>query len=108
MIFKLESNGYLVMDTCCFVHYCKGVYRPKESVFVQKDKRVFTISIIAADGITELPMFWRFLCEDYQKNGSMMVKVEPEFEEKVNRIEVDSEADLKPDEILIVPKIIEK
>lgn len=22
MIFKLESNGYLVMDTCCFVHYC--------------------------------------------------------------------------------------
>ena len=24
MIFKLESNGYLVMDTCSFVHYCKG------------------------------------------------------------------------------------
>ena len=37
-----------------------------------------------------------------------MVKVEPEFEEKVNRFEVDNEADLKPDEILIVPKIIEK
>ena len=23
MIGQLISNGYLVMDTCCFVHYCK-------------------------------------------------------------------------------------
>ena len=106
---KAQINANKDANREVFQEYANGiVYRPKESVFVQKDKRVFTISIIAADGITELPMFWRFLCEDYQKNGSLMVKVEPEFEEKVNRIEVDSEADLKPDEILIVPKIIEK
>ena len=42
-------------------------YRTKDPIVVQKDERDFTISIIATDGITELPLFWRFLCENYQK-----------------------------------------
>jgi len=31
-------------------------YRPKESIFVQKDSRLFTISIIPREGKKEIPL----------------------------------------------------
>lgn len=83
-------------------------YRPKESTFVQNDERDFTISIIAADGVTQLLLGWKFLCEDYQKEGYLTINVEPVFEENTETIVVFSKDHLKPDEEIISPKIVEE
>ena len=82
-------------------------YRTKDPIVVQKDERDFTISIIATDGITELPLFWRFLCENYQKKGTLTIKVEPSIEDIKKTVEVESIADIKPDEVKVVAKVIE-
>ncbi|MCI1742196.1 MAG: hypothetical protein LKI18_07555 [Prevotella sp.] len=81
-------------------------YKPKESVFVQKDNRDFTIDIIVSNDITELSLFWTFLCEDYQKEGILTINVEPVIDDRVKTIEVENESDVKPDEVTIDPKVI--
>lgn len=83
-------------------------YRPKKTTFVQKDVLDFKISIIPTDGITQLPLGWSFLCEDYQKDGCLAIIVEPVFEEKTETILVYNKDDLKPDEVTFNPKIVEK
>lgn len=82
-------------------------YRPKDSILVQKDTRSFSMSLIPKDGVTKLPLFWKFLCEDYQKEGYMIINVEPHIEEQFKTIEVLNEAELKPDEVVLEPKITE-
>lgn len=81
-------------------------YKPKESVFVQKDNCDFTIDIIVSNDITELLLFWRFLCEDYLKEGTLTINVKPVIEDKVKIIKVDNESDVKPDKVTIEPKVI--
>lgn len=83
-------------------------YRPKNSVFVQKDYRDFHMSIIPADEVKTLPLIWQFLCEDYQKKGFLTINVEPKIEERIKTIEVHDESELKPDEVSIEAKIIEE
>lgn len=83
-------------------------YRPKNSVFVQKDYLHFHMSLIPADGIKALPLFWKFLCEDYQKEGFLTINVEPKIEECIRTIEVYDELKLKPDEVCIEAKIVEE
>lgn len=83
-------------------------YRPKNSVFVQKDYRDFHMSIIPTDGVKALPLVWRFLCEDYQKEGLLTINVEPNVEDRTKTIEVHDESELKPDEVSIEPKIVEE
>ena len=83
-------------------------YRPKNSVFVQEDYREFHMSIIPADGIKTLSLIWKFLCEDYQKMGYLIINVEPKIEEQVKTIEVYDKSELKPDEVYIEAKIVEK
>ncbi len=83
-------------------------YRPKDTVVVQRDERGFSISIIAAEGKSEFPLFWRFLCEDYQKEGFLTINVDPKIEVKKKIIEVHNEDDLKPDEVIIEAKVIEE
>ena len=83
-------------------------YRPKNSVFVQKDYLHFHMGLIPADGIKALPLFWKFLCEDYQKEGFLTINVEPKIEECIRTIEVYDELELKPDEVCIEAKIVEE
>lgn len=83
-------------------------YRPKNSVFVQKDYRDFHMSIIPADGVKALPLVWKFLCEDYQKEGFLTINVEPKIEERTKTVVVYDESELKPDEISIEAKIVEE
>lgn len=92
-----------------FQTYRNGIeYRPKETVFVQTDDCNFTISIIAADGVSAFPLYWRFLCENYQKKGTLTINVEKNIEDKTKNIEVENESDVKSDEVTIEPKIVEK
>ena len=55
-----------------------------------------------------LPLIWRFLCEDYQKEGYLTINVDPQIEDRIESIEVHDKLELKPDEVTIKAKIIEK
>ncbi len=83
-------------------------YRPKNSIFVQKDYREFHMSIIPADGIKEIPLIWQFLCEDYQKEGVLTINVKQEIEKRIKTIVVHDKSEIKEDEISIEAKIIEE
>ena len=82
-------------------------YKPKESTFVQTDRRFFSIDVKPVDGISRFPIYWKFLCEDYAKNGVLMINVRPRIEDKVEVVTVYDESELKPEEVTIIPKIIE-
>lgn len=106
---KAQINANKDANREVFQTYSNEIeYRPKESTFVQKDERDFSISIIAADNKTQLQMSWLFLCEDYQKNGCLTINVEPVVEENTETIIVYDEEAVKPDEIKVIPKIVEK
>ena len=106
---KAQINASRDAKREVFQVYDKGVeYRPKEIPLVQKDNRAFTISIIPTNGVKILPLFWRFLCEDYQKDGTLTVKVEPLIEDRIRTVEVNDESEMKPDEVSIEAKIVEK
>ena len=66
------------------------------------------MSIIPADGVKALPLFWEFLCEDYQKEGFLTINVEPQIEERIKTIVVHDKSGLKPDEVSFEAKIIEE
>ena len=66
------------------------------------------MSVIPADGIKEFSLIWKFLCEDYQKDGVLTINVEPLIEEHIKTIEVHDESELKPDEISLAPKVVEE
>ena len=83
-------------------------YRPKNSTFVQKDYRSFHMSIIPADGVKVLPLVWKFLSEDYQKEGILRINVEPCIEERTKTVIVYDLSELKDDEVSVVPKIVEE
>ena len=105
---RAQINATLEAEREVYKTYRNEVeYRPKESVFVQKDYREFSISVKPADGITQLQVFWRFLCEDYQKEGILIINVEPKLEEKTSLVVVNDKSKVKPDEIELLPKIIE-
>ena len=83
-------------------------YIPKSSVFVQMDHRDFHMSIIPADGIRKLALIWKFLCEDYHKEGLLTINVEPKIEECMKTIVVHDKSELKSEEVSITAKIIEE
>ena len=66
------------------------------------------MSIIPADGVKALPLIWKFLCEDYQKEGFLTINVEPQIEERIKTIVVHDKTELKPDEVSFEAKIIEE
>lgn len=87
--------------------YTNGVeYKPLDSVFVQKDERRFSISIIPKQDVDCFPLFWQFLCEDYSKKGSLTIKVTPQYEDIVKVVEVENKEDER-EEVIIEPKIVE-
>ncbi len=105
---KAQINASRDAKREVFQTYKYGIeYRPKESTFVQNDERGFSISIIPADGKKKLPLIWKFLCEDYQKEGYLTINVEPLIEEISKTVEVYDKRDMKLDEVTIEPKIIE-
>lgn len=88
--------------------YSNGVeYKSLDSVFVQKDERCFSISIIPKQGVESFPLFWQFLCEDYSKDGTLTINVLPEYEDVVEVIDVENKDDER-EEVFVKPKIIEE
>lgn len=85
-------------------------FKPKNPILVQKEDKVFQISVKPKDNITSIKVYWSVLARNYSKEGELFLKVEPLFEDikEYISVETDSEEDIIKKEIIIEPKIIEE
>ncbi len=80
-------------------------FRPLNTTLVQDELRTIKIGIKPKDGVDEIFVHWILKSRNYKKEGDLLLKVLPEFEDKEELIEVD---EIRDDEVIVVPKIIEK
>ena len=91
-----------------FQTYSNGIeYRPLEKTIVQKDERKFSLAIIPKKDVEEMPLFWEFLCEDYNQSGTLTIKITTQYHDKEDVIEVKHKEAEKA-EIVIEPLIVEQ
>ena len=89
--------------------YCDVIeYRPKDPVLVQSDHRAFEIAIKPKDNVQSIKIMWVIYSRNYKKEGELLLNVEPKFEDKKEKVEVDNIDELKENEVIILPKIVEE
>jgi len=81
--------------------------RPKNTTLVQDEHRLFKIGIKPKDNVFEISIKWILKSRDYKKEGVMILKVIPKYEDKKEYIEVENENYIKEYDIVIEPKILE-
>ena len=89
--------------------YCDVIeYRPKDPILVQSDHRAFEIAIKPKDNVQSIKIMWVLYSRNYKKEGELLLNVEPKFEDKKEKVEVDNIDELKENEVIILPKIVEE
>ncbi|MBM6993538.1 MAG: hypothetical protein I3J02_09800 [Prevotella sp.] len=89
--------------------YCDVIeYRPKDRILVQDDHRTFKIAVKPKDNVQSIKVMWILYSRNYKKEGELILNVEPKFEDKKEKIEVNSIDELKENEVIILPKIVEE
>lgn len=89
--------------------YCNVIeYRPKDRILVQDDHRTFKIAVKPKDNVQSIKVMWVLHSRNYKKEGELILNVEPKFEDKKEKVEVDNIDELKENEVIILPKIVEK
>ena len=84
------------------------IYIPKDPILVQTDRRLFEFEVKPKDCCTSMQLHWDFKSQDYCKQGVLNIIIEPQYEEKINNIEVYDVSKMKDTVINIYPKIIEE
>lgn len=82
--------------------------RPVNSTLVQDEHRIFKIRVKPKDDVNEISIEWVLKSRDYKKEGDLLLKVTPHYEDKKERIEVENDNEIRENEIEIVPKIVEE
>ena len=89
--------------------YCDVIeYRPKDRILVQEDHRTFKIAVKPKDNVQSIKVMWVLHSRNYKKEGELILNVEPKFEDKKEKVEVDNIEELKENEVIILPKIVEE
>lgn len=83
-------------------------FKPLDKILVQTDYKIFEIGVKPKDNIQQIRIEWSLKSQDYRKEGFLILIIDPLYENKNINIEVEDESQLKEDEIIIEPKIIEK
>lgn len=89
--------------------YCNVIeYRPKDRILVQDDHRTFKVAVKPKDNVQSIKVMWVLHSRNYKKEGELILNVEHRFEDKKEKIEVDNIDELKENEVIILPKIVEE
>lgn len=83
-------------------------FNPLDKILVQTDYKIFEIGVKPKDNIKQLRIEWSLKSQGYRKEDLLILMIDPLYEDKNIDIEVEEESQLKEDEIVIEPKIIEK
>lgn len=72
------------------------VFKPLSNALVQEDHVSFKTFVKPLNHLTPcIKVYWKFVSRDYSKEGVLEILVEPEYEDIVNTIEVESVSQLK-------------
>lgn len=89
--------------------YCNVIeYRPKDRILVQDDHRTFKIAVKPKDNVQSIKVMWVLYSRNYRKEGELILNVKPKFEDKKEKVEVNNIDELKENEVIILPKIVEE
>lgn len=78
-------------------------YSPRDNEpLIQKDNRYFKMHIIPECKEYTIPIEWKLLARDFDSTGTVYLNVEPEYEDKIVFEYVDTEAELKDDEVISI------
>ena len=89
--------------------YCNVIeYRPKDRILVQDDHRTFKIAVKPKDNVQSIKVMWVLYSRNNRKEGELILNVEPKFEDKKEKVEVNNIDELKENEVIILPKIVEE
>lgn len=89
--------------------YCNVIeYRPKDRILVQDDHRTFKIAVKPKDNVQSIKVMWVLYSRNYRKEGELILNIEPKFEDNKEKVEVDNIDELKENEVIILPKIVEE
>lgn len=83
-------------------------YRPKNTKLVQGETKSFKARFLPDINKPSVKIIWFFLSNGYKKTGKIEINVKHEIEDFENIIYVDTEQELKPDEVSVNHKIIEQ
>ena len=83
-------------------------FRPIDPILVQTDKKSFKVKVKPKIMSGEIKIDWDFKSQNYRKEGTLLLKVTPLYEDKKIDIEVEDCNQLKDSEVIIEPKIIEE
>lgn len=81
------------------------MFEPKSSL-VQTDSIGFKFLLKPKDGVEEIVFLWSFKSRDYHKEGKLLIKVIPKYEDKDVILKVDDKSLLEEPIINIEPKIL--
>lgn len=90
-----NKNTYVKKDT---IHFTPRNNEP----LIQKDNRYFKAYVIPGCLEYTLPIQWEILARDYNATGTVNLIVKPIYEEVFEYEYVDTDAELKPDEIISI------
>lgn len=86
-----------------YINGNKISYTPKDNEpLIQKDNRYFETFIIPLCKEYIIPIEWELLARDFDKTGTLFLNVQPQYEDKIIFEYVDTEDDLKADEIISI------
>lgn len=83
-------------------------FRPRQERLLKNDFANFKIRVKPKDNIEEMVIQWTLLSRNYEKKGKLTIPVKPIIEDKETIIYVDTPDELKSDEEVIEPKIVEE
>lgn len=75
---------------------------------IQKDRRIFEMSILANHNVENIFAEWELLARDFNVSGKLKIVIEPEYIEKTDWTEVNSKEYLRPDEIRISDHVVDE
>lgn len=83
------------------------VYYPREKEpLIQKDNAFFKAFLIPKVGAELIHIQWELLARDFNKTGDLTIRLDPDYKEEIEMVEVDNENSLL-DEIVEIKELIE-
>ncbi len=74
------------------------IYRPyRNEPLIQKDNRYFNAFLIPNFNVDTINIEWELLARDFDKNGTLKIKVDPIYVEEINWVDVSNAIELKAD-----------
>lgn len=84
------------------------IYRPIENkTLIQKDNRYFEISLLPDIDSDKIIVEWELLARDFNRRETFVIKIEPEYIEKVKFEEVSRESQFKEEDFFISYYLVE-